>query len=92
MASTIEHCISSHNTSPFQRKSFLKINIVPKLVPRWKKHRLIQSEDGSPYQNISFAVLDLQCQEPLQFFCPMLTSITHAYSFHLVTNDSLALQ
>ena len=42
--------------------------------------------------NVSFIglfcnLLDLQCREPLQNFCPILTSVIHAYSFCLVTDD-----
>ena len=37
-------------------------------------------------------LLDLQCRGPLQDFCPTLTSVTHAYSFRHVVDDSLMLQ
>ena len=37
-------------------------------------------------------LLDLRCQGPLQKFCPVLTSVTHAYSFRHVMDDCLLLQ
>ena len=38
-------------------------------------------------------LLGLQCQGPLQNFCrPILTSVTHAYSFRHATDDCLLLQ
>ena len=37
-------------------------------------------------------LLDLWCRRPLQNFCPVLTSVTHAYSFRHVMDDSLLLQ
>ena len=33
-------------------------------------------------------LLDLLCQGPLQKFCPVLTSVIHAYSFRHVMDDS----
>ena len=35
-------------------------------------------------------LLDLRCRRPLQNICPILTSVTHAYSFRHVTNDFVA--
>jgi len=32
-------------------------------------------------------LLDSQCRGPLQNFCPLIVSVTHAYSFHHVTDD-----
>ena len=37
-------------------------------------------------------LLDLRCRGPLQNFCPVLTSVTHAYSFRHVMDDCLLLQ
>ena len=37
-------------------------------------------------------LLDLRCRGPLQNFCPVLTSVTHAYSFHHVMDNFLLLQ
>jgi len=37
-------------------------------------------------------LLGSQCRQPLQNFCPTLTSVTHAYSFRHVLDDKLALQ
>jgi len=37
-------------------------------------------------------LLDSRCWGPLQSFCPIIVSATHAYSFHYVTDDGLLLQ
>ena len=39
-----------------------------------------------------FKLLDLRCRGPLQNFSPVLTSVTHAYSFRHVMDGCLLLQ
>ena len=37
-------------------------------------------------------LLDSRCQEPLQGFCPVLTTVTYPYSFRHVMDDCLSLK
>ena len=44
------------------------------------------------YNDLLFKLLDSQCRQPLQNFCPTFISVTYAYSFRHVSDDNLALQ
>ena len=71
-----------------------KLDLIQKMVERLCGTTFLSLASCRKASSIDLLckLLDLRCRGPLQNFCPVLTSATHAYSFCHVMDNCLLLQ
>ena len=71
-----------------------KLDLIQKMVERLCGTTFLSLASCHKASSIDllYKLLDLRCRGPLQNFCPVLTSATHAYSFCHVMDNCLLLQ